>query len=51
MRHILCDQIAPIIAFHIALQSDSAVYSCLADGPQKRVPLKELGQEVARIWF
>ncbi len=31
MRHMSCEQITPIIAFHSALQSDSAVYSCLPD--------------------
>ena len=31
MRHMSCDQIALLIAFATALQSDSAVYSCLPD--------------------
>ncbi len=31
MRHMSCDQIASIIAIHSALQSNSAVYSCLPD--------------------
>ena len=34
MRHMSCDQIAPFIAFHSALQSDSAVYSCLPDSSE-----------------
>ncbi len=31
MRHMSCDQIDSIIAFHSALQSDSAVNSCFTD--------------------
>ncbi len=50
MRHMSCDQIAPIIAFHSALQSDSAAFLTPVRS-QKRVSLRELGQEVARGWF
>ncbi len=50
MRHVT--KIAPIIAFHSALQSNSAVYSCFPDSSKVRPqPLRELGQKVAGDWF
>ncbi len=58
MRHMSCEQIAPIIAFHTALQSDSAVYSCLPDSSKTSEKGASLGVRpgssrrlVLKRWF
>ena len=50
------DQIAPIIAFHSALQRDSAVYSCLTDSSkasEKSAPsgVRPGSSAIPRGWF